>query len=76
MREKDPTAPPTHMGWAQFRYQGKFVRWYQVGPAREYKDAQGRTRFCSWDQAGPRAHTGIVWWLPIGEQPPDEEEPE
>jgi hypothetical protein len=67
----DPTSPATHTGWAQFRHRGKFVRWYQTGPARFQKDDKGRAIACVWEQSSPRAHSGYVWYLPIGEIPPD-----
>jgi hypothetical protein len=67
----DPTSPPTHMGWAQFRHRGKFVRWYQIGPARFERDEKGRITGCAWEQALTRGTSGHIWYLPIGETPPN-----
>ena len=68
---KDPTTPPTHMAWAQYRQRGKFVRWYQIGQGRIFRDPSGKTVACVAEQCIPRGHSGYTWLLPIGETPPD-----
>ena len=66
---RNPTIPPTHMGWAQFIQHGKFVRWFPRGQAREHTLPNGKRIFCTWEQGGPHPHSGYSWWYPIGEEP-------